>query len=401
MITLRDAALAGAALAAAVAVPVRAVLVPAARSPRAAAAHAEATLPPVGLVWGKVRGWERAGGGWRVVWQPAHGAWVLWAWVPDGAADPGWWLEAAPWLPGARLSARAAAAVAGIEGEAAPRERLGRRDWEIGGARVVGALAAGRRVPGPPGGRGVLWGALLAGLLLAGAIARVLLPVVVSTAWRRVVGWTAVVAIAALPLLAPLAGRRFAVGVRPLLTQAVFAATAAVALLAVAVAAVRYPAGRGRPPGLVLALCLAAGVLSGRAEPAAWCAEVAGLTARPVVWLLAAVAGGWLAALAADGLRQLLAPARRAAPALLAAGAAAAVPFAGAWQGAAVAVLAATAAGRGQGTPAAALALVGWLAGATWAACAWPGALRDSALLLAAGAGIAIAATLADARRGV
>ena len=48
--------------------------------------------------------------------------------------------------------------------------------------------------------------ALLAGLLFAGAVGRALLPLVVSTAWRRVVGWSVVAAITALPLLVVTAG---------------------------------------------------------------------------------------------------------------------------------------------------------------------------------------------------
>jgi hypothetical protein len=398
---LREAAFVCAALAAAILAPVAVKVEPAARHPLAAAALAEDTLPRLGLVWGKVRGWDRVGEGWRVVWQPAHGAWLLWAWIPDGAAPTGWWLDVAPWLPGARLSPQAAAAVAGANGEQVPRERLGRRDWHVGEHRVVGALPAGRRVPGPPRETDLAWGSLLAGLLFAGALGRVLLPVVVSTTWRRVVGWSVLVAIAALPLLAPLAGRRFAVGVRPLVTQLVFAATVAVVLVAVAIAAVRYPAGTGRPPGAVLALCLAAGLLAGRTEPVAWCAEAAGLTARPVVWLLAVIAGGFLAGLAGDGLRQLIAPAGRAAPALLTVAGATAVPFAGPWLGVSVAVVGAAAGGRGQGTPAGAAAMLGWLVGATWATCAWSGALRDTLLLLLAGVAAITFATLSEARHRV
>ena len=399
---LRELAAVVAAVAAAASVPVPSRVEPAARSPRAAAALAEAALPRLGLGWGRVRGWERAGDGWRVVWQPAHGAWLLRAWVPDGAAPIGWWLDVAPWLPGARLSPAAAAVVAGAPGtEPLPFERLGRRDWLVGEQRVVGAMSAGRRVPAPRRERSVAWGAVLAGLIFAGALSRVLVPVVVAPGWRRLAGWSATAAIVALPLMSPLAGRSFEVGVRPFVSQLVFGATVAVALVAVAVAAVRYPAGRGRAPGVVLGLALAAGLLAGRIEPIPWCAEVAGISARPVAWLAVVSLGGWLIGLAGEGLRQLVAPARGVGRVLLAAFGVATAISAGPWLGAGVAVVGAAAGGRGQGTPIGALTLLGWVVGATWAACAWSGAVRDSLLLLLVGVAIVAAATLAEHRRGV
>jgi len=393
----------GLALVAAAVAPVPIRPESAARSPRSAAAVAEAAIPPLGVVWGRVRGWERAADGWRIVWQPAHGAWLLWAWVPDGASDAvGWWLDAAPWLPGARLSRAAALTVAGgVRGEPAPLERLARRDWLVGEERVIGALRAGRHVPAPPGESGILWGAALAGLVFAGAISRVLLPVVVSSGWRRLVGWTAAVTIVALPLMTPLAARRFEAGVRPWVSEVIFGTIVAMALAAVSLAAVHYPAGRGRAAGPVLAAALAAGLLAGRLQPVPWCAEVAGLEARAVAWLAVVLLGGWLAALAGEGLRQLLAPAGRASRILLAIVGAAMVVSAGPWLGAALAILGATAGGRGQGTPVACLTLWGWLVGATWATCAWTGALRDSLLMLLVGVAIVIAAALADHRHGV
>jgi hypothetical protein len=375
----------------------------AARSPRAAAEAAESVIPSLGVGWGKVRGWERAGEGWRIVWQPSHGAWLLRAWVPDGASGAlAWWLEAAPWLPGARLSRAAAVALAGDAGGApVPLERLARRDWLIGRERVIGALPAGREVVAPPARRGTLWAAVLAGLVFAGAISRVLTPVVVAPGWRRVVGWTATAAIVALPLMTPLAARRFAAGVRPWVSELVFGATVAMALIAVSLAAVRYPAGRGRAPGLVLAAALAAGLLAGRLQPVPWCAEVAGLEARAVAWLAVALVGGWLAALAGEGLRQLVAPAGRTGRFLLAGLGAATAVSAGPWLGASAAILGAAAGGRGQGTPVAFMTLVGWVVGATWATCAWSGALRDSFVVLLAGVAVVTWAALRDHRHGV
>ena len=389
------------ALVAAALAPVPARVERAARSPRSAAARAEATLPRLGLGWGKVRGWERAGDGWRVVWQPAHGAWLLWASVPDSAGQPAWWLDVAPWLPGARLSGAAAAVIAGGEGEPVPSERLGRRDWLVGERRVVGAMSAGGHLAASRRERGTFWAAVLAGLLFAGAISRVLVPVVVAPGWRRLVGWTAVVAIVALPLMVPLAARRFEVGVRPFVSQLVFGATVAVVFAAVAIAAVRYPAGTGRAPGVVLGLALAAGLFAGRLQPIPWCAEVAGVSARPVAWLAVVILGGWLVGLAGEGLRQLVAPAGRAGRMVLAAFGAATVISAGPWLGAGVAIVGAAAGGRGQGTPVGALTLWGWMVGATWASCAWTGALRDSLLFLLAGVTIVVAATVVEARHRV
>jgi hypothetical protein len=389
------------ALAVAVLAPVPARVDRAVRSPRAAAARTEATLPRLGLGWGRLRGWERAGAGWRVVWQPAHGAWLLRAWVPDGAGQTGWWLDVAPWLPGARLSQAAAAAIAANDGEPVPNEQLGRRDWVLGEQRVVGGLSAGRRVAAPRRERTTLWGAVLAGLLFAGAISRVLVPVAVAPGWRQLIGWTAIAAIVALPLMVPLSARRFEVGVRPFVSELVFGATVAVVLAAVAIAAVRYPAGRGRAPGMVLGLALAAGLLAGRLEPIPWCAEVAGLSARPLVWLAVVILGGWVVGLAGEGLRQLAAPAGRADRLVLAVFGAATVISAGPWLGAGVAIVGAAAGGRGQGTPVGALTLWGWVVGATWAACAWTGPSRDSLLLLLAGVAIVVAATLVDTRHRV
>jgi len=391
-----------AAIAVAVVLPSGRRSEPAVRSPRSAAAVAEATVPRLGLVWGKLRAWQRAGAGWLVLWQPAHGAWVVRAWVPDTGPEVAWWLEVAPWLPGARLSRAAAAFVAGNrEDQPIPQERLGRRDWAIGADRVVGGMSAGRRELTEAGRGSLLWGAVLAGLLLAGATSRALVPVVVEPGWRRLVGWTAVLGIVSLPALSSAAVRAFAVGVRPWIGQMVFAAIAALLLATAAVAAVRYAAGRGRAPGHVLGLALAAGLLAGRLQPVGWCAAVAGLSLRGVAWLTVIIVGGWLAGLAGEGLRQLTAPAGSAGRAVLAALGVAMVATAGPWLGVAAAVLGAAAGGRGQGTPVAVMTVWGWLVGATWATCAWTGPVRDSLLLLLAGAALVGAATIADRRHGV
>ncbi|MFH1177594.1 MAG: hypothetical protein V1750_09330, partial [Acidobacteriota bacterium] len=96
-------------LALAMLVPVGPGVPAAPRSPVAAAQALEGQIPAVGLNWGRVRAWERVGEGWKITWQPAHGAWLLRSWLPDHGGPPPWRLEVAPWLPGARLSLPAAA----------------------------------------------------------------------------------------------------------------------------------------------------------------------------------------------------------------------------------------------------------------------------------------------------
>jgi len=322
-------------------VPVTPRFLPAWDSPIHAAERAERDLPALGVLWGKVRGWNRVGQGWTVVWQPSHGMWLVSVWVPDGPSDIKWRIDAAPWLPGVRLSRGAAEALAGGGGRFDQRrERLGRRDWQVGGTRLLGALPAGGELPSAPSQRRPLVLAVLVGLLLAGAVSRHLVPGVPSRGWRRAVLWVALLLLTTLPELPALATVNFQPGVRPWVAELAFGASAVLLLGALVFAALRFPATVGRTPVGWLPLALAVGTLAGRLGPATWLLSVAGLTLRLPVLVGVAVIAGWLAGLAGNGLRELLrfsAFARVLGLSLLTV---AGVRLGGSWAGAAVAAAA-------------------------------------------------------------
>jgi hypothetical protein len=376
-------------LALALAVPVRTTLAPAVRSPEQAAVRAEEGALVVGVLWGKARSWDRVGAGWTVVWQPAHGAWLVRAWVPDDGSEVRWRLEAAPWLPGARLNAESAATLLADENVPVARDRVGRRDWIAGSQRVVGALPAGGELPQPGATREPVVEAIVAGLLLAGAAARRLVPTVPARGWRHaVLAATLLLAIAVLELT-QLAGGWLEAGVRPWVAQFAFASGAVLLLAVLAFAVLRFPVAAGRSPGARVPLALAIGILAGRATPLSWLAATAGLSLRLLVWAAAAVLAGWLAGLAGDGLRELL----RFAPALRRLGVAAlavvAVAHGGAWLGVALAVAVAAAFAGGGGTWLATAVLWGWQFGCVCAACAWPEALWSALAFLMLGVALA------------
>ena len=367
---------------------------PSAGSPQQAARHVERTLPALGLPWGKVRGWLRSGAGWEVVWQPSHGEWLVRARIADAPEAIVWRLDAAAWLSGVRLSREAAAHVARAAPEAGvARERLARRDWEFAGARVAGALAAGAALPSLPGSPPSPFEAILAGLILTGALARVLLPSVGGRGWLK---WTTAGCVAlalASPLLTPLVARSFRAGIRPWVTQ--LAAIAAVTLVAsaVALAASHFRAASGRPRGTLLLIAGAAGVLAGRLEPLDWLVEAGAVPVRPLLWLGVAGIGGWLLALAGDGARALLGRSR-AAPWVLAATATAAVPLAGPWLGPVCATVVGAAGQRGDGPWLTTAVLWGWVFGCTWVGCGWVDPMRDGVVWLAVGVSYAAVVAL-------
>ncbi len=276
--------------------------------PGAAAARAEREAPAVGLGWGRLRGWEREGEGWRLVWQPAHGAWLVRAWVSDGPAPIAWRLDAAPWLPGVRLSEQAARALAGGTSDGVAREQGGRRDWVFDDVRLLGTLPAGGRLPASERTPRSPWLVLFGGCLVAGALSRAVFPGAVSPAWRRVTVLAAALVVPVLPLATALGARSFRVGVRPWIAELVVGSAALVLLGALAAAAVRFPASRGTPRGLAVLLAAAAGLLAGRLQPVPHLADVAGLNVRAVLWAALIVLCGWLAALGGEGLRELLRP---------------------------------------------------------------------------------------------
>jgi hypothetical protein len=392
---VRALAAAGAVALAAVAlwVPATPSVQPAFQSPPAAAERAESELPTLGLPWGKVRGWERVNDGWTLTWQPTHGMWLVRVWVPDGAGEMRWRIEAASWLPGVRLSRRAARALTGRnDGVAQGREHPGRRDWVLGNARLVGALPAGGGLPANPRGGHPAPVAVLAGLLLAGVAARHLVPGVPGRLWRQAVGWSAVALVPLLPQLSALAQPVFQAGVRPWVGELAFGAAAILLFGALAFAAQRYPAAAGPPGTAWLAVGLAVGVVAGRLQPAPWWLGVASLPLGLPAMAALAVLLGWLMGLAGDGLRELARPAGRARRVVLAAVGVAAVAFAGPWLGVALAVVAAAAVDRSSGTWVAVAGVWGWVFGSVWVLAEWEPALRDALLLLLVGVA-AVAAT--------
>ncbi len=367
--------------------PLTVRLTPASQPPELAAARAEQELPSLGVLWGKVRAWEREGAGWTITWQPAHGMWLVRAWVPDDGRTVRWRLEAASWLPGVRLSLRAARALLGVEGGLAQgRERLGRRDWLVGDTLLFGALPAGGELPSMPKPRYPAVEAVLVGLLLAGAAARHLVPGVPSRGWRHAVGWCSAALVPMLPQLSALATPAFQSGVRPWVGELAFGAAATLVLGALVFAAQRFPAAAGRPPSRWVALALAAGVLAGRLEPAPWLLALAALPVGLAALVAVAALAGWLAGLAGDGLREVVRlPGAARALALAVLGVAGTV-FAGPWLGFALAVVAAAAVERGWGAWVAAALIWGWTFASVWTLAQWDAALRGALAMLLLGA---------------
>ena len=392
-------AVALAALAATVAVPVPPVAWRASSPPGVAAARAEREAPSVGLGWGRLRGWKREGEGWWLVWQPAHGAWMVRAWVADGPAAIAWRLDAAPWLPGVRLSEPAARFLVGGTDTGMAREQSGRRDWAFTDARLLGALPAGGRLPASERAPGPPWVVLLGGCLLAGALSRAVFPGAVSTAWRRVTVVAAAVVVPVLPFATALGARSFRVGVRPWIAELVVGAAALVLFGAVAAAAVRFPASRGTPRGLAVLLASAAGLLAGRLQPVPQLADIAGLNVRGVLWAALVVLCGWLAALGGEGLRELLRPVGPLRSTVLLVLGVAALLTAGPWLAAILGLVAAAAGERGDGPWVGTAVAWGWIVGGTLASCAWAAPLRDAIVLLLAGAASVAVLLLHDARQ--
>jgi len=385
-------------VAVALAVPVAREGERAAQSPVEAARRAEREMPALGLVWGKLRGWERVGDGWSLLWQPAHGAWLVRAWVPNGPGEVRWRLEVARWLPGARLSQGAARALLGNPAEPGSwREQLGRRDWLIGDHQLAGALPAGSAVP-RPGGRGdPTWPFLLGGFVLAGALARVVFPGVVAVGWRRAVYLCLALLAAAVPLATAIGVRSFQPGIRPWVTQLAFLASLFGVLAAAAVAVARYAPKRGNVAAWSLPLVLAIGLLAGRLHPHPRLLDLAGLGPRLLLWAGLSVVGGWLLVLAAEGLRDLLEPVHAVRPVVLATGGVLAVLGAGPWAGPTCAVLVSAAIEKGAAMWLGVAAVLGWIVGSVFAGCGWAAPLRDAGLLLIAACAVAALALLRGA----
>ncbi|OFV83149.1 MAG: hypothetical protein A2Y78_02315 [Acidobacteria bacterium RBG_13_68_16] len=381
-------------------VPVEPRFPPAWQSPTQAAERAERDVPTLGLLWGKVRGWSRVGTGWTVLWQPSHGMWLVSAWVPDGPGEIRWRIDAAPWLPGVRLSGAAAEVLTGLTGGVEQaRERLGRRDWQVGESRLLGALPAGGELPSAGLLRRPVVLAVLVGLLLAGAVSRHLVPGVPGRGWRYSVVSVVLLLFATLPELPALAPMTFQPGVRPWVAELAFGTAAVLLLGALMYAGQRFPATAGSPPVGWLPLALAVGTLAGRFEPAIWLVNVAGLTLRLPVLVGLAVLAGWLAGIAGSGLRELLrfsAFARVVGLSLLGM---AGVGFGGAWTGVTLAVVSAAAVERGWGTWMGMGVVWGWFFGSLWVVARWETALWDALVFVLLGCGVVAVAHLAREHR--
>ncbi len=379
----------GAMVAAGLLAPLRQDDSAAPRSPVAAARLVEDVSGPADLSWGKLRAWRRAGDGWLVLWQPSHGAWVLRALVKDDPHPVLWRLQAAPWLPGVRLSEPLARELVGAREviDARRIERLARRDWDLSGQRLAGGLVLGRDLPEPPPKRPDPWPAMLAGALLAGALCLVLLPGNLTQRWTVALTGALVGLVAVIPSVVAVGYPAFRVGVRPWVAQLAIFAAGSLVSTALAAFAARFGALRGRPRALELGVAAGLGLVAGRLAPAEPLISVAGLTARAVVWLAVTVALGYLAAVAAIGLRELLHPLRRARLPLLASLLAGAVATAGSWLGPVAAMLVAAAGPRNRACWTATTLVGFWIVGSTLVSCAWVEPLRDAGLLLLGGAG--------------
>jgi hypothetical protein len=309
-------------------------------------------------------------------------------------------LDVAPWLPGARLSGDAARLAAGAPGDpGVPTERVGRRDWDFGAVRLLGSVRAGsglgpdtRSVPDP-------WLAVIVGLVLAGAVARKVLPGLPSRGWRRAVIAAGAVACVILPWLVPLGERFFRAGVRPWVNEITFMTVSALMLAGVVVGAARFPMMSGRPAQWwTVASALALGALAGRVWPVAIATEVAGSVVRLPALVALTVLAAWMICLAADGLRELVSLAGTWRGAVLAVLAAMVVAFPGASAAPAIGACAAAGRGRGEGAWVSLAVAWGWVVMSLASSCAWPGAVRDAGILAVAG-WVAVAAHVVASSR--
>ncbi len=388
--------------AAALLAPVRWAKHPAAVSPREAAARAEAEVPALGVVWGKVRGWERGEGGWWLLWQPAHGAWTVLVSVPDSQGPVAHRLSVVPWLPGARLSREAAGLLVGASADdGVPFERVGRRDWRFGENVLAGAVATGAVLGFPPRPAADPWLAAVAGLLLGGAVVRRVLPTVPSAPWRRVTIVAAVGVAAALPSSIPVAVRLFQAGVRPWVTGLAVVSAGLLVLGAVVAGAFHYPVvSLATPPWWAGGCALTLGALLATVRPMPLAAELAGCRVAIVALPAASLLLGWGTALAADGLREVTALAKGGRRVILALLAAAAVAAPTASAPVTVGLCGVAGRARGEGAWLGAAVAWGWVMGSTLATCAWPAAVWPAAAFLLAPWALIAAQALAQGEGG-
>jgi len=367
----------------------------------AAAERVEAAVPPLGLEWGPLRGWTRVGDGWELAWQPDHGMWLVRGWADDAGDMVLWRLEAAPWLPGARLSGHAAALMAQSESSwMVPMERTGRRDWSFGEAQLVGALPGGTKLPEASAVSGLpVWEAVLAGLVLAGALSRLLVPPFRVSQWRARILAALLFSAVGLPWSLPLSARFLEAGVRPWVAQAAFVATAGVLVGAVAIASLQFSPSGGAPPSVLPLLAFPLGLLLGRQASMPWVVEAAAVPARLFLWLGFLVVVSWVVGLAGEGLRELVAPEGVFRRFLLVALSLPVVMAAGSMRGLILGAVLAASVGRGQGTWIGLAIGWGWLGGLLLSAHGVFPAFWPVALFLAAGGAVSLTLHIAGVRQ--
>lgn len=345
---------------------------------------------------GRLRGWQRSAGGWLLRFQPDHGAWLVGVWVPDAGGPSISQIEVASWLPGARLSAEAAASWGG-DGPTMAQEQLGRRDWSVGGQTLAGALPTGESLPrsgSPPLGLG---NALLAGLLVVGALARRLDPGPTDAVWIALAAVGCVGLALLAPSLAPLGGRLYAPEVRPDVTALAWSAGVIVLMGGVLFAAVTCPSFRGAPSEL-LPWGFLLGLAAGRLQPVGWIAELASLPGGLPTLVALALVAGWLAGLAGDGLGALLAPLRFVRWLVLIGSTVILVSGGGVWVGPGLAVVAAVSLGRDGSSWMGLAAMTGVMAGSLGTVCLWPAAQWLAGGVVVAGMAIVMVIGLLPAR---
>lgn len=360
-----------------------------------AQSRAEGQAPPLLLTWGKLRAFTRCGEAWELVYQPAHGGWVVRVLVPDTAPPHPPRLEMVAWMPGSHLSLAAASFLAGDGRAESVAERPARRDWWFAERVVYGALPAAK-----PGRCGLPWPsvpaelALFFGLCCAGALARRVHVTLADPKLRRVVLVSATAMLAALPGATRLAGPLFSPGVRPFITLLVLATAGAVGLGVVGACAYLFPLAAAKPCWWVWAGGGVVGWLVGVWLAPGWAQTIGALPAR-WLWLLGGgVLAGYLVDLAGAGVRMLLSPLRRlASVVVLLLAAAALLVGQGPWLPVGAACLVA-ALPPGQGFFFATAATSGLLAGSWWVSYGVFGPLRDALLLALALVGLGSARAL-------
>ncbi len=345
--------------------------------PEVAVRRAETQAPSLGLLWGKLRAFARERDGWRLFYQPSHGAWVVSVKVRDLHAPELPSLEAASWLAGPRLSAAAVRRFSGNE-PLGLIEGWGRRDWWVEGRVMVGALLASTPPERGLSGADFWWAlSLVVGFTLAGAAARRMRPQPRVSAPRRLLLGACALLVFAVPGASRLAWAMFAPGVRPFVSLMVFQGLATVVLGALATAAFAVPAFAEKARWWPVALGFSVGWLLGLSSAPPWAAAVAAVPSRWLLLVAGPVALGFLTDLAAAGWRLLASPFGRWSP--LVAGLVGVAGLAtGQWGLLGGAVMATALCPSAQGFWFAVALAAGFLPGAWWASVGWWGPLRDA-----------------------